>query len=150
MTSFRNYNANIPQHFSNEEFEALKNLSENCNLIIQKANEGNSVLLVEKDVYIRVIEKILDEVSTKFEKVKIKKGILNYRINHERRINDFLYFESLEKSGSLTTDQYKKIKAIGSRPGILYDFVRYIKLSLMFVRHYFRRLELLVINLQRF
>ena len=27
--------------------------------------------------------------------------------------------KSLEKSGSLTTDQYKKIKAIGSRPGLL-------------------------------
>ena len=28
--------------------------------------------------------------------------------------------KSLEKSGSRTTDQYKKIKAIGSRPGTLY------------------------------
>ena len=28
--------------------------------------------------------------------------------------------KSLEKSGSLTTDQYKKIKAIRCRPGILY------------------------------
>ena len=24
LTSFRNYNANVPQHLSNEEFEALK------------------------------------------------------------------------------------------------------------------------------
>ena len=36
LTSFRNYNANIPQHLSNEEFEVLKNLSANCNLIIKK------------------------------------------------------------------------------------------------------------------
>ena len=43
---------------------------------------------------------------------------MNFSINHERRINDYL--KSLEKSRSLTTDQYKKIKAIGSRPGILY------------------------------
>ena len=107
LTSFRNYNA----------FEALKDLSGNCNLIIQKADKGNSVVLVENDVYIRHIEKILDD-ATKFEKVKSKKGILNFSINHERRINDYL--KSLEKSGSLTTDQYKKIKAIGSRPGILY------------------------------
>ena len=94
-TSFRNYNANIPQHLSNEEFQALKNLSGNCNLIIQKVGKGNSVVLVEKDVYIRHIEKILDD-ATKFEKVKIKKGILNFLIKHERRINDYL--ESLEKS----------------------------------------------------
>ena len=121
LTSFRNYNANIPQHLSNKEFEALKNLSANCNLIIQKADEGNSVVLVEKDVYIRHIEKILDD-ATKFEKVKIKKGILNFSINHERRINDYL--KRLEKSGSLTTDQYKKIKAIGSRSGILYGLCK--------------------------
>ena len=92
-------------------------MSANCNLIIQKADKGNSVVLVEKYVYIRHIEKILDD-ATKFEKVKIKKEILNFSINHERRMNDYL--KSLEKSGSLATDQYKKIKAIGSRPGILY------------------------------
>ena len=115
MTSFRNYNTNIPQHLFNEEFEALKNLSANCNWVIQKADKGNSVELVEKNVYIRHIEKVLD--GTKIEKVKIKKGILNFSINHERRTNNYL--KSLEKSGSLTTDQHKKIKAIGSRPEIL-------------------------------
>ena len=69
------------------------------------------------EILLRHIEKILHD-GTKFEKVKIKKGIVNFPINHERRINDF--FKSLEKSVSLTTDQYKKIKAIGSRTGILY------------------------------
>ena len=100
MRSFRNYNANIPQHLSNKfkrsnpVFEALNNLSANCNLITQKADKGNSVVLVEKNVYIRHIEKILDD-ATKFENVKIKKGILNFSVNHERRMNDYL--KSLEK-----------------------------------------------------
>ena len=79
LTSFRNYNVNIPQHLSNEEFEALKNLPANCNLIIQKGDKGNSVVLVGKDVYIRHIEKILDD-ATKFDKVKIKKEILNFQL----------------------------------------------------------------------
>ena len=83
----------------------LKNLSANCNSVIQKADKSNSVVLVEENVYISHIEKILDD-ATKFEKVKIKKGILNFSVNHERRINDHL--KSLEKSGSLTTNQYKK------------------------------------------
>ena len=51
LTSFRNYNANVPQHLSNEEFEALKTLSGNCNLVIQKADKGNSVVIVEKDIW---------------------------------------------------------------------------------------------------
>ena len=41
--------------------------------------------------------------------------------DYERHVNDYLM--SYKKSGSLTSDQYKKIKAIGSRPGILYGFL---------------------------
>ena len=108
MTSFRNNNTNIPQILSNEEFEASKDLSITHNLIIQKADKGNSVVLVAKNVYIRHIEKILDDV-TKFEKIRIKKGILNFSINHEI---------------SLTTDQYKKIKVIGRRARSLYGFCK--------------------------
>ena len=67
------------------------------------------------------MEKILDD-ATKFEKVKIKKGILNFSINHERHKSNYL--KSLEKSGSLTTNQYKKTKAIGSRPGNLYGLCK--------------------------
>ena len=72
LTSFRNYNANVPQHLSNEEFEALKTLSGNCNLVIQKADKGNSVVIVGKDVYVRHMETIFSDFN-KFEKVSIKK-----------------------------------------------------------------------------
>ena len=92
-------------------------MSANCNLIVQKANKDNSIVLVEKYVCIRHIEKIADD-ATKFVKVKIKNGILNFSSNHEIRINDYL--ESLEKLSSLTTDQYQKIQEIRNRPGILY------------------------------
>ena len=39
---FCNHNANVPRHLSNEESEVLKTLSGNCNLVIQKADNGNS------------------------------------------------------------------------------------------------------------
>ena len=58
----------------------------------------------------------------KFEKVNVKKGVSNFSINHEKRINDYL--KSLEKSGSLSSDQYKKIKATGSRSGILHGLCK--------------------------
>ena len=51
LKSFRNYNSNFPQHLSNEEFEALKILSANCNLYIQKADKSNSVVTVEKRLF---------------------------------------------------------------------------------------------------
>ena len=74
LTSFRNYNANVRQHLSNEEFEALKPLSADYNLVIQKGNKSNSVVIVEKDVYVRHMETILSDLN-KSEKVSIKKGI---------------------------------------------------------------------------
>ena len=74
LTSFRNYNANVRQHLSNEEFEALKSLSADYNLVIQKGNKSNSVVIVEKDVYVRHMETILSDLN-KSEKVSIKKGI---------------------------------------------------------------------------
>ena len=101
LTSFCNYNANVPQHLSNEEFEALRTLSGNCNLVIQKADKGNSIVIVEKDVYVRHMETILSDLS-KFEKGSIKKGILNFSINHKKNINNYL--KRLEKSGSLSTE----------------------------------------------
>ena len=59
---------------------------------------------------------ILSDLN-KFEKVSIKKGILNFPINHEKNINNYL--KRPEESGSLSIEQYKKIKAVGSRTGIL-------------------------------
>ena len=67
------------------------------------------------------METILSDLN-KFEKVSIKKGILNFSINHEKNINNYL--KRLENSGSLSTEQYKKIKAVGSRPGILYGLCK--------------------------
>ena len=121
-------------YFIKQRFECYTTLI----VIIQKGNKVNSVLLVEKNVYIRHIEKILDN-ATKFEKTKIKKGILNFSINHERRIND--YFKSLEKSGSLTLISIRESKQPEVDQEFYMGFVRCIKLSLMFVCHlnlYFR------------
>ena len=40
-----------------------------------------------------------------FEKVRINKRILNFSINHEKNISD--YIKRLGKSGSLSTEKYK-------------------------------------------
>ena len=57
--------------------------------LIQKADKDNSVLVVEKDIYLRHMETIISN-HNKFEKVSIKKGILNFSINHEKNINNCL------------------------------------------------------------
>ena len=101
--------------------EALEKLFKHNNLVVQKADKRNSVVLIDKDVYVNYMENILKDQS-KFKKVKIKTRILNFQVNHEKRINEYL--KSLKNSGSLSVDQYKKIKTVGSRPVFLYGLCK--------------------------
>ena len=50
LPSYRNYNNNVPQHLSKEEFLALQNLRKNKNIAIQKSDKGNSVVIVVKQI----------------------------------------------------------------------------------------------------
>ena len=79
----------------------LKTLSKNFNLVIEKADKGNSAVIVEKDVYLRHMEMSLSDLKT-LDKVSMKKGILNFSINHDKNINNHL--KRLEKLGSLSTE----------------------------------------------
>ena len=56
---FRNYNAKLPRNLSDEEFKALQNLSKNINLVVQKSDKGNLVLIFDKDIYIKHMEYFL-------------------------------------------------------------------------------------------
>ena len=87
----------------------------------------------------------------KFEKVSIKKGILNFSINHEKNINNYL--KRLEKPGTVSSKQYKKLKQSDVDQKFYMDFVKYVKPLLIFAHHldlHFLQLELLVTNLQNF
>ena len=52
----------------------------------------------------------------------IKKGLLNFTVNHEKRTNE--YFKSLKSSGALSVERHKKINAVDSRPGVLYGLCK--------------------------
>ena len=79
------------------------------------------------------METILGDLN-KFEKVSIKKGILNFSINHQKSMNNYL--RRIEKSGSLSTKLYKKkLKQLEVDEEFYMDFVKYVKLLLMFVHH---------------
>ena len=68
LSSLRYFNLNVPQYLSDNEFQALKTLSRlKKEVIIQKSDQDNSVVLVNKSDYIRHIEDILSDVN-KFEK----------------------------------------------------------------------------------
>ena len=53
LSSFCFYNANVPQNLIDEELEALHKLSKNKNVVVQKADKGNSMVLVDRDIYVK-------------------------------------------------------------------------------------------------
>ena len=52
-SSFRQYNKNPQQNLSKEELTALTNLSKKKDIIIQKSDKGNSVVIVDKETDIK-------------------------------------------------------------------------------------------------
>ena len=58
------------------------------NLVIQKADKGNTIVILDKDSYLKSVETLLKD-SSKFKNIPIapNKG-LNYIINSEKRVTD--------------------------------------------------------------
>ena len=51
----------MPQNLSKEEFTALQNLSKNKDLIIQKSDKGNSVVIVQRQDYLEKMNDVLSD-----------------------------------------------------------------------------------------
>ena len=60
----------MPQHLSKEEFDALKNLR-NKQIVIEKSDKGNSIVVVDRDKYNEKMENILSD-QTKSQKIALK------------------------------------------------------------------------------
>ena len=73
LSSYRNYNNNVLQHLSKEEFLVLQNLRKNENMVIQKSDKGNSAVVVDKADYLDKMENLLND-TRKFEKINLKNG----------------------------------------------------------------------------
>ena len=102
-------------------------------LVVQKADEGSSVVLVDRDVYVNHMENILKD-NNKFEKVDIKTRTLNFQVNHEKRINEIL--KSLNLQLVLELNNIRKLKQLDLDHvfNVLnMAFVKFIKQLLMLV-----------------
>ena len=118
LLSFRQYNKSPQQNLSKEELAALINLSKNKDIIIQKSDKGNSVVIVDKDTYIKRIENLLSD-QRKFKKVTLRNGaFLNFVVNQENCIDTI--FKKLLDSNSMSKEMRKFVKPVGTRPGIMY------------------------------
>ena len=53
----------LEEKLSKKELESLKNPSKNSDIIIQESDKGNSVVILDKKVYLEKMNEILDKNS---------------------------------------------------------------------------------------
>ena len=123
MSSFRFYNKKDHKfdNLTKEEYEAFLNLKNNKNIIIQKSDKGNSVVVINRHSYINKMEKFLIDTS-KFVKIEFNlKHKVNKKIRHlldmESDIKSCL--DNLHDNNYLSDDDYKFLKPCGSKPGVM-------------------------------
>ena len=108
--------------YRKEEFLALQNLRKNKNIVIQKSDKGNSVVVVDKADYLDKMENLLNDTQ-KLEKINLKNdGILNFAINQEKCVDNIL--KKLVASSSISEETRISLKPVGTRPGIMYGLCK--------------------------
>ena len=95
---------------------ALKDLSANKDLIIQKPDKGSSVVLLNKNDYMKRLNEMLSD-SRKFKKLNIKPGKeINFLLQQEDRLTNFLK----KLKSSISEQLYQELYPRGSQTGIMY------------------------------
>ena len=107
------------------ESKALKELIRCKDLVIQKVDKGNTVVITDRENYLKGIKSLLSD-NTKFIPLNIDQNKwLNYIVNLEKKLQE--HFKTLERDNKISEDEFKSICPIGTRPGILYDQPKFYK-----------------------
>ena len=122
LSSLRWYNKKDHrfENLTKDEYAAFLSLKSNDNIVIQKADQGNIVVILDQVSYVFDVEKFLGDTS-KFIKVAFN---LKHKVNKEVRhligsnIKDCL--EDLFENNYLRKEDYNFMKPCGSKPGVLY------------------------------
>ena len=93
-TAFTSYNfferIRPVSNLNEAELNALENLTKNKNLVIQKADKGNTVVIINKNDDKTKIKNILSD-STKFKKLEFGDNKqLNFLINSDKKLKDII------------------------------------------------------------
>ena len=118
FSSFDTSKRNKPKNNLTEiESQALNSLLQNKDIIIQKADKGNTIV-TDKDTYKKKTKAIISD-RFKFVKLDIQEEKhLNFTLKKEKRLREII--KPLYEKGCFTKSEYLKICPTGSKPGILY------------------------------
>ena len=112
------------ENISEDEHNALLELASLDNVIIQKADKGNVIVLVNKTDYIRKMEGILKDTS-KFKPMDFSNklnGDLRHLLDKEKDVRDFL--KELRDKDVISDQDFAKLVPVGSSPGVLYGLCK--------------------------
>ena len=128
LSSLRLYNKKDHrfENISEKEFNAFSNLKNNKNIVIQKADKGNSVVILDRSIYISKMELLLND-SSKFEKIIFnKKHKTNAELRHILDMEKAIKFclDDLLDNGYISKEDFKYLKPCGSKPGIMYGMCK--------------------------
>ena len=128
LSSFRLYNKKDHRFetLTPEEYDAFVRLASNDSIIIQKADKGNTVVVVDRVSYVQKMEELLSDTS-KFVKVQFNpKHKVNKEIRHILDMEDSIKkcLDDLLENNYLSQEDHKQLKPVGSRPGIMYGLCK--------------------------
>ena len=120
-SSFKKYNFLKELNLSNlsrDKYNALKILSSLKNIIIQKSDEGNSVVLMNRDHYINQMETLISDPA-KFQKLLVPE-IKDYKfmVYEKRLVHNIL--DTLYDKNAITCDIKTILTLDGPNPARLY------------------------------
>ena len=120
FTSYSDFNkdSSPPSNLSKDEFESLCKLKNENNVVIKTADKGNTIVILDKDTYLKSIETLLKD-SSKFKKIPVA---LNKDL---RSVTDLL--KKLKNESAISEENYNKLRPLGSKPGILYGSAKVYK-----------------------
>ena len=73
-------------NLNKDEFESLCKLKNENNIVIQKADKGNFIVILDKDSYLKLVETLLKD-SSKFKSIPVSPDQdLNYVINSKKEL----------------------------------------------------------------
>ena len=103
-------NNNVPQHLSIGKFDALNKAKQ---IVIQKSDNGNSMVIVDRENYIEKMENVLSD-QNEYQKTAVKnENFLNFITSQEKRIDKIR--KKLVDSNSMSKETRRHPKPVGTR-----------------------------------
>ena len=128
LSSFRWFNKKDHrfENLTKDEYTAFLSLKYMNNIIIQKADKGNTVVIPDHVSYVFKIEKLLGDTSKLIKVVFNPKHKLNKEVRHLTDIESNIKhcLDDLLLNNYLNKRDYNFMRPCGSKPGVLYGLCK--------------------------